>query len=67
MAETKVNELMTGPEAAEFLRVSPQTLPRWRFDGTGPAFVRVGRKILYRRADLEEYVRRRVVRIEEKN
>ena len=67
MSEANANELMTGAEAAEFLRISPKTLPRWRWEGSGPNFVRVGRKVFYRRGDLAEYLLGRVVRVEGEN
>jgi hypothetical protein len=39
----------TPKEAAEFLRVSPRTLERWRSDGSGPKCTRYGRvKVVYR-------------------
>jgi len=56
------NDLLTPAEAARVLRVSPKTLPRWRWSGDGPDFVRIGRSIRYRRADLESFIRRGVVR-----
>ena len=42
-------------EAAELLRLSPRTLERKRLDGTGPRFVKAGRRVLYRRADIEAW------------
>jgi len=63
---TEETDLLTPLETARFLRISPKTLPRWRWEGTGPTFVRVGRKILYRREDLEKFVRRGIVRTGEK-
>jgi predicted DNA-binding transcriptional regulator AlpA len=44
------------PEASAFLRLSERTLERHRIAGTGPKFVRLGRRIVYRRADLEAWV-----------
>jgi hypothetical protein len=39
------------------LRVTSRTTARWRVEGNGPAFVRAGgRRILYRRADLNEWL-----------
>ena len=32
------------------------TLSRWRSDGTGPAFVRIGRRVLYRGTDLNAFL-----------
>lgn len=34
-------------ETAAYLKLSPDTLKNKRSDGTGPPFVRIGRKILY--------------------
>lgn len=42
--------------AAEFLHHSPRTLEQWRLTGYGPAFHKVGRRVLYARADLEAFV-----------
>jgi len=40
--------LLTEREAAELLRTSPSTLERWRgVDGSGPPFVKVGRRVGY--------------------
>lgn len=46
---------LTQSEAAEFLRLSPRTLERKRLDGTGPRFVKAGRRVLYRRTDIEAW------------
>ncbi len=43
-------------EAARFLRLSPRTLQRHRVAGTGPVFVRLGRRVVYRRTDLLDWV-----------
>jgi hypothetical protein len=37
--------------AAE-LDLSPRTLQRWRLEGRGPGFVKLGKKVGYRREDL---------------
>ncbi|MFN4311254.1 MAG: helix-turn-helix transcriptional regulator [Ferrovibrio sp.] len=45
--------LLTTKEAARLLRVDPQTMFRWRKDGTGPAYIRVAQTIIrYREIDL---------------
>ena len=48
--------LRTQREAAEVLRLSERTLERMRLTGLGPAFVKAGRRVLYRQADLETWV-----------
>ena len=51
-------DLLTRPEAAEILRTSPATLSYWAWQGKGPKSFRVGRRVLYARADLEEFLAR---------
>lgn len=46
---------LTQEEAAELLRISPRTLERYRVAGSGPRFVKAGRRVLYRRGDLEAW------------
>ena len=46
---------LTQNEAAELLRISPRTLERHRVAGTGPRFVKAGRRVLYSQADLEDW------------
>lgn len=42
--------------AAAFLGLSKQQLDLWRMKGGGPAFHRVGRKVLYAVADLRGFM-----------
>jgi len=49
--------LVDEDNAAAFLGVSPRTMQRWRLEGCGPSYLRLGRLCRYDRADLEEYVR----------
>ncbi|MFB0507440.1 MAG: helix-turn-helix domain-containing protein [Thermodesulfobacteriota bacterium] len=48
-------ELLTVRESADLLRISPHTLRAWIF-GHKITFVRVGRRVLFRRGDLEKLV-----------
>ncbi len=45
-------EFLTQREAATLLRLSERTLERYRLSGTGPAFVKLGRRVVYRASDL---------------
>ena len=49
-------ELLTITEAAELLRAPVATLRYWRHLGTGPRSFRLGRRVLYRRDDLQAWV-----------
>ncbi len=40
---------------ADRWQISPRTLERWRWAGEGPAFVKIGGRVVYRIADIEAY------------
>ncbi len=50
---------MTSPEVAARLRQPESTIRYWRSTGTGPASVRIGRRILYRTSEIERFERDR--------
>lgn len=43
-------------EAAEFLRIRPSTLKKWRIEGRGPKSILIGRKIVFDEEDLVEFL-----------
>lgn len=45
-------ELATIDEVAKYLRTTPQKLGQDRYRGVGPKFVKHGRRVLYRWADV---------------
>lgn len=50
------DRLLSESEASTFLGVSPSTLNAWRVRRQGPAFVKLGRRVLYKPADLTAFV-----------
>lgn len=42
--------------AAQLLGLSPRTLEKWRGTGGGPIFVKLGRRVAYRLADVERWI-----------
>lgn len=50
------NDLMYREEAAEYLRIPTATLSAWAYRSIGPEFFRVGRRVLYRRGDLDRWL-----------
>jgi hypothetical protein len=56
--ETRMTEtdLLTSQEYARYRRCSLRTLDRERAEGRGCPYVRLGARVLYRRADIERYV-----------
>ena len=55
-ASVQLDELLTEQSAAERLHLSVKTLQAWRVRGFGPAFVRLGRRVLYRASSLQEFI-----------
>lgn len=52
-----LGELISRADLAAALRMSPETLCRWGTQRVGPAPTRIGRKVYYRRASVEEWLR----------
>ena len=46
---------LTQAELARRWRISPRTLERWRWLGTGPAYIKAGGRVIYALADIEAY------------
>ena len=46
---------LTSKELADRWRLSDQTLANWRYTGKGPAFTRVGSRVLYPIDKVQEY------------
>ena len=42
-------------ELAERWNISPRTLERWRWIGEGPAYLKIGGRVVYRLEDVEAY------------
>jgi excisionase family DNA binding protein len=52
----------TPREAAEYLRSSTSTLAKARLTKRGPAFVRIGRAVRYRKSDIDAWMSSSVTR-----
>jgi excisionase family DNA binding protein len=48
--------LLTLPEAATYLRTPVATLRYWRHLGAGPRGFRLGRRVMFRREDLDRWL-----------
>ena len=51
-----VQEILTRNEAAQFLRTPAATLAYWATRRQGPKFSRVGRRVVYQRCHLQEFI-----------
>jgi excisionase family DNA binding protein len=43
-------------QLSALLNISIRTLERWRVEGVGPTYVKAGRRVLYRREDVERWL-----------
>lgn len=53
---TIVNEMVTNDVAAGMLGIQPVTLVGWRNERRGPAYLKIGRKVFYRQADIAAWI-----------
>jgi hypothetical protein len=51
MSETCLNQI----DLARRWKISPRTLERWRWLREGPRYLKLGGRVLYRVADIEEF------------
>jgi hypothetical protein len=61
MTINDLQTLSTG-EAADALGLAPSTLAKLRLSGLGPAYLKLGRRVRYRVADLNTYMQARLRR-----
>lgn len=59
LAPIDFRRLLPPTAAADMLGVSVASLARWRCDGTGPVFVKLGGRVGYDPADLTAWVESR--------
>lgn len=50
------DQVLTPEETAQYLKVPLRTLDAWRYRRTGPAYMKVGRHIRYRRSDVDAFL-----------
>ena len=51
-----LDELLTEQAAANALLLAVKTLQNWRVRGFGPAFTRLGRRVVYRRSAIQAFI-----------
>ena len=54
MPPTSIN--LSNEEAAEYMRISPRTLEKLRTKRQGPAYHKIGRRVVYVLSDLQAYL-----------
>lgn len=55
MEYTTPSPYLTQEAAGAFLGLSPRTLERFRVQGCGPSFLKLGRRVIYARDDLVKW------------
>lgn len=58
---TSADPLFNEEAAAEYLGgaaspISVRTMQRWRLEGAGPSFIKLGRLVRYRQSDLDDFI-----------
>lgn len=48
--------MLSRPDAAAFLGLEIKTLDNWRFQNKGPAYCRLGTRVLYPLSSLERFI-----------
>lgn len=51
-----LDKCMDNDQLAETLGVSPRTTERWRFEGAGPIFRKLGRRVVYLESDVLAWI-----------
>lgn len=54
--QTPVPNLLKAVEAAQYLRQKPSTLAHWRHLRQGPKHFKLGKHVMYRRAELDRWI-----------
>lgn len=56
LREQSAHHIMDTRSAAAYIGKPHRTLEQWRYQGKGPAFVKVGHAVRYRRRDLDAWL-----------
>ena len=59
---TSQAKVVTTAEAARVLGLSESTLAKLRLNGNGPVYCKLGRRVVYRPADLDQWLQSRTAR-----
>jgi len=60
LADAADDELITEAQTAEHYKVATWSLQRWRSQGVGPPFVKIGGVVRYRAGTIREYDRSQI-------
>lgn len=54
--DSELGDHLTTEQTARFLGLSPSTLAKMRLYGSGPTYMKLGRRVMYRLDDLERWM-----------
>jgi predicted DNA-binding transcriptional regulator AlpA len=54
---TTISSLLLEREAATYLRLTPRTLAKYRSEGGGPNFAKLGGRVVYPKEDIDAWIR----------
>ena len=60
----EIQKLLTTKELAKYLGIGESTLLQYRFDGTGPSYIKLGHLVRYRISDVEAWLAKRTEQAE---
>jgi predicted DNA-binding transcriptional regulator AlpA len=61
-AMSEMPKVVTASIAARFVGLSESTLAKLRLNGNGPTYCKLGRRVVYRPSDLEQWLQSRATR-----
>ena len=59
---TDMPKVVTARVAARYVGLSESTLAKLRLNGNGPVYCKLGRRVVYRPADLDQWLKSRTAR-----
>lgn len=57
--EVVMEELWSDKQLAAYFGMSDETLRHWRYEGRGPRYLKVGKRVRYRVSDVEAWLKQR--------
>ena len=60
MSDIQETPLLNIEQASKYIQLSTATLARMRKDNNGPAYVKLGARVLYRKTDLDAFIESKV-------
>lgn len=56
-SKIELPDVMTERQASQYMQISEKTLTKWRIQGIGPRFVKIGGLIRYRKLAIDDFLK----------